>query len=265
MRVTAIIAVRNGAQYLQRLLDHLDVNGVRAVLVDNCSSDGTLAIARANEGRTVLSVQQIPWSGKFDLSTQLEHKQTLIDAIQDGWVVHADVDELMYSDRPGEPLSAALERVDRLGYDAVDFDEFVFLPLGFPTWIGSVDRMRYYYYFRPYTPRLVRAFKAGKGIRLAGGGHLQKSFEALYPKRMILRHYIFRGRVHARRKYRYRQVSEADLQKGWHGNRVGLFGKRIRLPRRDTCEKAKEQDWVLSTGKPRAEHFWDWGESESDS
>ena len=54
---------------------------------------------------------------------------TIIDDIETDWVIHLDADEIMHTYRRGESLNEASHRLDAVGWNVANFDEFVFLPI----------------------------------------------------------------------------------------------------------------------------------------
>ena len=56
---------------------------------------------------------------------------------------------MMHSYRPGESLLDAFRRLDADGWNAVNFDEFVFLPIerDYPTQADGFPNLALYYFF----------------------------------------------------------------------------------------------------------------------
>jgi glycosyltransferase involved in cell wall biosynthesis len=130
MVVTAVLAIRNEEVYLANCLRHLVRNRINFVIIDNGSSDGSTEILRRREfAANLVDVQELPFVGVFSLSEQLQRKMTIIGALDTDWVVHIDADEVMHSYREGETLNQAFSRLDAEGWNVVNFDEFVFLPI----------------------------------------------------------------------------------------------------------------------------------------
>lgn len=128
MRVVAIIAVRNEALYIRRCLDHLQNHGVMFVVIDNESTDSTLDIVNSFKGSGLLEVVSAPFDGAFDLVGQMKLKEEIARGIVADWVIHQDADEVLEPPLSGETLVTALTRVGDAGYNAVNFDEFCFIP-----------------------------------------------------------------------------------------------------------------------------------------
>ena len=62
-----------------------------------------------------------------DWEAILRRKDSFRQSVDADWFIHHDADEIMHSSRPGETLLEAIARIDREGYNAIDFDEFVFV------------------------------------------------------------------------------------------------------------------------------------------
>ena len=132
LRILAIVAIRNEAAYIANCLRHLIRNGVDVAVIDNESTDGSQSIYLSAEfSDSLKAVKHLPFKGAFHLEQALSAKQALIDELETDWVIHIDADEIMHSYREGETLRASIERVNSAGYNAIDFNEFVFLPVDF--------------------------------------------------------------------------------------------------------------------------------------
>ena len=98
-------------------------------MIDNDSSDETVAVCRQYLGKGVLFMERVAWTGFFDLSAQLEAKREVAARLDHDWLIHVDADEWLQSPNEGETLLDGIKRVSAQGYNAINFDEFVFLPV----------------------------------------------------------------------------------------------------------------------------------------
>jgi glycosyltransferase involved in cell wall biosynthesis len=128
MKVIALLAVRNERLYIKRCLEHLEKQNVHVCLINNDSSDDTLSIAKTFLDRNVVQIERVPYRGSFELAGLLKRKEELSRELDADWFIHHDADEIRESPYPGLTLHQALERADKAGSTAVNFDEFVFLP-----------------------------------------------------------------------------------------------------------------------------------------
>lgn len=256
---TAIVAIRNGAFYVNKLFDHMRSNGVSLAVIDNGSEDDLLEIVEQNLD-VIETVIELPFHGKFNLTEQLEAKKDLADSLTSDWIIHLDVDELLFSNIEGERLADAISRVDEGGFNTINFNEFVFLP------VSSIRNFRpdnfhlmsRYYFFEPKKQRLLRAYKNELRTMVSSGGHEVEGHSNVYPQNMIMRHYMFQNKEHTKTKYRDRRYPDQDIQNRFHGNRKILQNREIFLPDRKSLLKAGKNQWILDTSKPKNSHFWSW-------
>ncbi len=259
----AVLCVRNEEAHLQRAIGDFVEQGIDVAVIDHGSSDRTPEICASFLGKGLVSLEQLAWTGEFDLTAQLQAKRDLLGRLGHDWVIHADADEWMHTRIQGESLLEGIDRVARLGYNAINFDEFVFLP-GPEAASEPVDCKREllsYYYFSPRENRLMRAWNRTHALEnvSSGGHHLAGAELRLAPESFVLRHYIVLSQRHALQKYPDRVFSAGDLEKGWHGNRLNLGSEGLRLPHPATLQKLP--DWrsvALDRSNPRTRHFWEW-------
>lgn len=240
MRVVALLTVRNEELVLARCLEHLHSQGVETCLVDNGSNDRTLEIAEAFRDRGVFRIDRLPFSGCFELSRILAREEQLASEIDADWFIHHDADEIRQAPRPYRTLLEGIADADRQGFSAISFDEFVFLPTTpEESFEGPdyVERMHYYYFFRPRPFHRVNAWKrlsASVNLRDSGGHDVAFEGRRLFPQAFILRHYIALSRAHAFRKYLGRTYSQREvIEHGWHGNRAFVRPRQLVFPPRE--------------------------------
>ena len=128
MRIVSIIAVRNGADYIEGCLEHLLSNGLEVAVLDQMSNDGTYEICQQFKGDGLCHLSRYEYPGYFSLKEQLLEKQKLIYQLKTDWIVHQDVDELLESAVQGINLAETIQYADWGGFNAVNFNEFVFIP-----------------------------------------------------------------------------------------------------------------------------------------
>jgi glycosyltransferase involved in cell wall biosynthesis len=267
MKVTAILAIRNEEAYLANCLRHLVSNDVNFVVIDNGSSDSSREICRRSEfAGNLVDVVDFPFDGSFSITKQLSRKMEVIGALETDWVIHLDADEVMHSYRQGETLNEALSRADALGWNVVNFNEFVFLPIDHdyvPEAQGH-QPILHYYFFEPYAPRLMRAWKKACGFSMVEGGHrLTGSDLKIAPEHLALRHYIVRSQEHALTKYTTRTFAADDLARGWHQVRRSQSRDGFRFPPAEVlCRLPFAGCRTLDRTAPWKVHYWNRGEFE---
>jgi hypothetical protein len=237
LKVVAVLTVRNEERFMASCLENLIGQGVEVYVCDNESTDRTVEIAERYLGNGVIGIETAAYAGVFDWELLLRRKEELFHSLEADWLVHIDADEVLLS--PSDlPLAAAIAEVDALGYDAIEFLEFTFIPTlespdhdspNFPT------TLRTYYPFLPFSPNCVRAFKKQDGPMeiVWSGGHVVR-FEhelKLYPEPFRKKHYLFLSSEHAAQKYVRRLYRREEVEgRGWHDWRAHLRLEDIRLP-----------------------------------
>lgn len=264
LKVVAILAVRNEIDYLKICLSYLASNNIKIVIIDNDSEDGTEEFCMSFSKKHLITYEKYPYKGFYDWKGLLERKTILREEIEADWVIHHDADELMFSDKSGESLIEAIKRVDKLGYDSINLNEFVFVPEN-----NSCDyrkenyhkEMLNYYYFAPAPNRLIRIFKNSLPYdNVSSGGHgLPIEKLKLYPNNFSLRHYICLNQEHAKIKYLNRKYSEEEIKNGWHRNRIIIKEENLDF------DKVSQELSSLSNYKTKPntivkkfKHFWEW-------
>ena len=263
MHICALIGTRNEELYLPYLIPYLVNQDIDVILIDNESTDDTLPIARSFLGRGVLDIVQLSFKGYFALRDQLHKKQEIAKRLHHDWLIHHDADEILEHCRPGKSLREAIEETDQDGYNVINFDEFAFVPMGKQAYEGRDYRheMRHYYFFEPYTLRLMRAWKRNLRVfNIEDGGHrLVGEGLHIYPTSHILRHYIGLSEAHLRRKYLHRLYAPAEIQDGWHDNRIIISESNLVVPEEpDLFALPSPQSKDFNKNAPRKTHFWQW-------
>lgn len=261
MKVVAIIAARNEGRYIGRCCGHLAEQGIDFVVIDNESTDDTRAQAERHAGRGLLHVETYPYAGVYDWVGLLKRKEQIARDTDADWFMHLDADEIPETPVRGERFLDHLARVDDLGYTAVNFDEFVFVPTTSDECHEGGDyvaSMRRYFFFEPCPQRLVRLWRATRGVDLSGSGGHAASFadRRVYPVNFVLRHYIALSESHLRRKYTQERVyAPAEVERGWHGWRATFEDVDVRLPRpEDLADTATDGGWDRS--RPATRHLF---------
>jgi len=258
--IVALLAVRNEAPYMERCLRHLAEQGVQVYVIDNESTDNTVEIARSWEGRGVIGIERYPYPGYFDWQGLLARKAELACSLNADWFIHHDADEIRLCRHPGETLAHAIQRLDNEGYNAIDFEEFVFLPIfGEELVCGDdyVEQLRLAYHFAPETEHRVNAWKKGEhspDLAWSGGHRVKFPGLRLAPEKFILCHYPFLSLRHLGEKYNHaRSYSEYEVNSlGWHGRRANFSLAESWLPEPDQLVDPAQEGW--DTSRPWRQH-----------
>jgi len=264
MRVLAILAIRNERPYLANCLSHLVENGIDFAVVDNGSADGSAELLHDSRFvQHLAGYHCVPFAGTFVWKEILLAQEQLVRTIDSDWILLLAPDEIMHSNFPGETLASAIERLDAKGYDVINFDEFVFLPIDhdyIPDYSGPQPLM-HYYFWRPS----MRAWRKRLNLsNIAGGGHWVEGADFhLSPETLVNRHYIFRDQAHAYAKYSHRTFDAEELARGWHSDRFQQPVTEFAFPPSDQLERlTSPDDRNLSRRHPHERHYWQWRTAE---
>jgi hypothetical protein len=260
MHIIGLLATFNEERLIAACLEHHFRQGIQVYLLDNCSTDRTVAIAQQYLGQGLLKIETLPRQGMFELEAVLTRKQELAFKLEADWFMHFDADEMRLPPQSCQTLAEAIAEVDSLGYNAVNFLEFNFLPT-----IESPDHdhplffetMRWYYLHLRNPLHRVNAWKKQPlPVNLAqAGGHWVKFPEQLiYPVPFKMRHYQCLSRAHAIEKYSTRKHPPAALAKGWHKGREQRPAHQIQFPSQQELEEYNG-DETLSFNRPRLDNL----------
>ena len=260
MRIIALLAVYNEARFIRNCIEHLLEQGVQVYLIDNESTDATPDIAREYLHRGVVGIETMPRQGIYSWRPILERKEQLAMSLEADWFMHVDADEIRLPPQSGQTLASALQEVDREGYNAVNFQEFTFVPTAenpdhdHPDYLQT---MRHYYPFLPAFPHRLNAWKKleTKAELAWSGGHLIRFPSlAMYPQSFIMKHYLFLSAKHAIKKYIHKTYDPAEVATGWHGGRAKLTPEDIKLPSAKQLRFYLSDD-MLDASNPETSHF----------
>jgi glycosyltransferase involved in cell wall biosynthesis len=230
VHVIAIVAAWNEERFVGPFLEHMAAQGVETYLIDNESTDRTVEIAESFRGRGLAGLETLPRHGQYRWRAILERKEELAQALDADWFLHADPDEIRLPPSSAETLAEAFARVDAEGFNAVNFQEFVFVPTreepdhDHPRFQETMRR--YYPLQRRFPDRLTAWERQAQRVELAWRGGHEVRFPGLrmYPAPFKMRHYLFLSREHALEKYGERLYDEAEIEAGWHGWRAKVRG-----------------------------------------
>lgn len=261
MKILAIICSRNELSYLRHVLPYLAGEGVEVALIDNGSTDGTREAVTSGVFPNVVRFEQFPYKGFFDLAGQLEIKAALARETDADWIIHQDADEILTSPDGWGGLRQEINQADAGGFNVVNFNELVMLPND-PDIDDILNNNILFYFFEPRPLRLMRAWKRLAHLsNTASGGHeLHGKDVCVYPRRMLLKHFIVRSQAHAYEKYLNRTFSPSDLLLGWHGNRRNFTRDNLLVPTvgEGLYRLATPLDVPDRLPLPIARHYWEW-------
>jgi glycosyltransferase involved in cell wall biosynthesis len=261
MRIAAILATYNERRFVGNCIHNLVAQGADIYLIDNESTDETVALARDAAGSHLLGVETFPREGVYRWRALLERKEALARELDADWVIHVDADELHLPPRGSQYLADAFAEAEASDCNAVNFAEFTFVPVvespdhDHP---GYLETMRWYYAFEPTFPHFIRAWKQHPQAELVWSGGHQVRFPglALDPRVFRMKHYLFLSVDHVVAKYVRRQYDADEVEGGWHGWRTCLDAEDVRLPPAAELRFTRGDD-DLDENTPRRQHWLD--------
>ncbi len=270
MNILAVVAARNEAHHIKRCIKCLLANGMEVAFVDHGSTDGTREIAETYLGNGITQINDLAWEGHFSLEKQLITKAQIFEQSAHQWVAHFDADEWPMPAGSFTRLVDMAEEAEFRGYNAINFNEFAFIPEPGSDYSQAdyESRMLSYYFFQPTYPRLQRVWRRESMLSsLDRGGHiLSGSLVNMFPLDGALRHYIVLSEDQAIAKYVGRTFADTDLKRGWHGNRTTITENKIRgffqsYNRHHEYIKSLKAPSAcqFDVSSPQKLHFWDWG------
>lgn len=226
-RVVALLSAFNEQDIIGPVVGHLIAQGVDVYLIDDGSTDDTVAEASRFLDSGLIGVEsRSPASadGAFDWEGVLKRKEELASTIPADWFIHHDADEFRESPWSDLSLREAIQRVDGLSFNAIDFHLLNFVCTGKPLRQGDDPRLAFSFYQRPESWNRVQ-IKAWKQqvdrVDLASRGGHDVTFPGrkVFPVRFLLRHYPIRSEEHGQRKVfreRVNRFRAEERARGWH-------------------------------------------------
>jgi len=228
--LVAIIAAYNEEDIIGAAVGHLVEQGAYVYLLDDGSTDQTVDVAIACAGSGLIGVEKLPpltadsRTGVFSLARILERKTELARMLDAGWFINHDADEFRESPWPHLSLEQAVQLVDRLGWNAIDFQVLNFVPgeRAYSPGMDVLDAFRCCSPAADYDRAQVRCWKnTGRDVELVSTGGHETRFEGrrVFPIRFPMRHYPIRGLEHARRKVLHERLprfAPEERARGWH-------------------------------------------------
>jgi hypothetical protein len=229
LRVTAIIAAYNEEDVVGQVVEDLVDQGISVYLIDDGSSDGTIAAVEAYRDRGVVGIERRQRGdggseGSFSLEAILSRKEAVAARIDSDWFINHDADEFRESPWGGVTLADGIRRVDALGYNAIDFEVLNFPPTHGHFRRGDDPRASFTHYEGGglFDKLQVRCWKrTGANVDLVSSGGHEARFEGrrIFPLRFLLRHYPVRSQAHGERKVfleRRPRFAPVERERGWH-------------------------------------------------
>jgi predicted nucleic acid-binding Zn-ribbon protein len=234
MTVTALLSAYNEGDIIGPVVQALVEGGIRVYVLDHGSSDDTVDRVRPFVDRGVIAIEPLAREtddeGRVCWASVLRRKQELAGELDSDWFIHHDADEFHESPWSGLGLREAIERVDRAGYTAIDYEPLHFWPTHDQLEPGSDPRGVFVHYetARAWDRPQIHCWKrGGPPVDLVSSGGHEARFigRRVFPVRFVLRHYPIRSQAHGERKVfreRLAQLSSEERERGWHRQYEGL-------------------------------------------
>lgn len=261
MRIVALLASYNEERFIADCLRHFVEHEIEVYLLDNESTDRTVAMAEPFLGRGLIGLETLPRSGVFRWREILRRKEELAASLEADWFIHADPDEELLPPRSGITVAQAIAEADAEESNAINFLEFTFLPSreapdhDHPEFKKT---MRSYYPLLPAFPHRLKAWKRQHArVDLASSGGHRVRFPGLrmHPISFSMRHFLFLSLAHAREKYRGKIFDPDEVREGWHQWRVGFAPDLLTLPPENEMRRYTS-DAELDPSSPHTRHYW---------
>jgi hypothetical protein len=225
----AIVSAFNEQDIIAQVVRDLIAQRVSVYFLDNGSTDQTAAEVGRFVGRGVIGLEKFPPggdadSGLYEWERILKRKEELAHELDAHWFIHHDADEFREGPWEGLDLAASIEKVDRFGYNAIDFELLNFWPTHDDFHPGEDVRESFAYYElgEEWNKIQIRCWKKGAyAVDLVSTGGHEAIFPSrrVFPIRFLLRHYPIRGQAHGMRKVfeeRCPRFTSGERARGWH-------------------------------------------------
>lgn len=229
-KVTAIIAAYNEEDIIAQTVGDLIKQGIFVYFLDNHSTDDTLIRIIPFLATGMLQIEKFPGDARPENTTSyhweaiLRRKEELARDIASDWFIHADADEFRESPWAHLDLLKGIQAVDRMGYNAIDFEVFEFQPTHnhFMSDQNIREAFEYYAHVESFNKNQIRCWKKQATpveLAISGGHEVEFQNRRVFPVRFILRHYPVRSQTHGERKVfkdRVPRFLKSELEKYWH-------------------------------------------------
>lgn len=231
-RIVALISAYNEGDVIYHVIGDLIGNGIEVYLIDNSSTDDTVAQAEKWLGKGLLRIERFPEESGYPERNGREYvwrdllrrKAELALELAADWYIHADADEFRESPWLEMNLRKAMHWVDLLGYSAINFRVLNFRPTDDRFVPGSDvrDSLTFYEPAASFDWVQIKAWKnTGQPVDLqsTGGHEVRFPGRRIFPLSFILRHYPIRGKTHGQRKVfseRKPRFAAEERASGWH-------------------------------------------------
>jgi glycosyltransferase involved in cell wall biosynthesis len=232
MRIIAIMSAFNEEDIIGQTVSNLIDNGIDIYFIDHHSIDKTLDIAKSFLGKGVKKIEIFPEESGYPSELKdiyawryiLRRKEELHSTLRADWYMHMDADAIVESPWENMTFIEAVQLVDALGYNCINFELFNFRPI-IVEYKSNSKPQDFFEYWEPANVSDELQIKCWKNLGqkidlVSSGGHNVKfKGKKVFPLKFIMRHYPIRSRSHGIKKVFSERRSRFDLEeksKGWH-------------------------------------------------
>jgi len=202
MKIVAMIPVYNEEDIISEVIDYLLSQEIKPVVLDNGSTDNSYEILKKFSERGVITLGQFK-SRIFDFYQIFRVLYDMVLTQSPDWVVLQGADEFLESGMKNMKLNDSISVVDSNGYNLIQFNRFDFFLTDNDNESAKSIKQKLPYY-SCQGDFLYRSWKCMPGIDIAYGGHYPifpyGHKYKIYPRKFVLRHYIFRSKEQAEKK-----------------------------------------------------------------
>jgi glycosyltransferase involved in cell wall biosynthesis len=220
--------IYNERDVIVSTINHLLDQGADVHIIDNWSTDGTLEIVKAMAKKSKRITYEIfpeKNTRQFELGKMMTRVTDVAkDRPEYAWVTLNDADEIRWSPWPGVTLQEAFSFLDSVGFNAVDYTVFNFVPTreGFNEHNNLIDFFKFGRFSGVEGHFLqIKSWKNNQeaDMALSGGHQVLFTGQKVFPLKFFMGHYPLRSTEHARHKIfedRQPRYSKKEKAKGWH-------------------------------------------------
>jgi len=216
LKIGAVIPAYNEEDIIYSVVKHLVDEGIFVHVLDNESTDKTLAQLKSFSPLQV-SFSSFSSNNEFNEQIQGDNIRKAIETYLKNcdWIIKCDADEFLESPYEGVSVRQMIESADKKGFNAIGSCKFQFYPMSSESHHVAGDDVRKYYnyferwqgnksfgqemYHSPHDLWKINCFKSGlKYFNPKNPEPL--SAVKLFPSLFIIRHYPFRNPERTRKR-----------------------------------------------------------------
>lgn len=216
----------NEEDIIEESIRKLIQNDISVYLLDNNSTDNTVEKAKRFLGRGLVDIESVVHYENdkevYSLKSILLKKEKISRNLNYDWFLNVDADEIRLSPWPNTKLRSAIEIVDNLGFNLINFRLFNFKLTNLDNEsMEFEERMTYFEEAEPFNNLQIKAWKKTDTVNLVETGGHSTSVEnpKLFPIRFIHKHYPIRSVEQGTKKIineRLARFSTEEKNQQWH-------------------------------------------------